>query len=238
MEMTGDHIKKMALSAGADLCGVAPAERFCGAPEGFRPADVFPDARSVVVIAKRFPEGALSSRNFVLYTAAGEIVRGEVGRILCEVSIRLQDRGVTAVPVPGEPYMHWDADSMEGRGILSLRHAGLLAGLGVMGRNTMLINEKFGNRISLGALILNIDLEGDPIASYRICSDDCNACIKGCPAGALDGKTVSQKLCRQHSQAATPRGYQLYICNTCRTICPYGKGAAGRKKVRKHDFPA
>jgi epoxyqueuosine reductase QueG len=55
--MTEQWIRESALALGADLCGIAPAERFHQAPPGFRPADLFPQAQSVVVMAKRVPEG-------------------------------------------------------------------------------------------------------------------------------------------------------------------------------------
>jgi epoxyqueuosine reductase QueG len=118
---------------------------------------------------------------------------------------------------------------MEGRGILSLKHAGYLAGLGIMGKNTLLTNNKLGNRITLGALLLNVSLKGDPIAKYRICKEDCNACINKCPVKALDGKSIVQKLCREKSQLTTPKGYSLYVCNTCRTVCPSGEGSKRKK---------
>jgi epoxyqueuosine reductase QueG len=74
-------------------------------------------------------------------------------------------------------------------------------------------------------LLLNVSAEGDPIARYRICKEDCNTCINKCPAKALDGKSVVQKLCREKSQLTTPKGYSLYVCNTCRTVCPSGEGS-------------
>lgn len=210
--------------AGADLCGIAPVERFDAAPKGFRPTDIYPATKSVVVIAKRFPEAALRSTNPVPYSFTSEQIRYQVYRITCELSLHLQDLGVTAVPIPNEPYIYWDPKKMEGRGILSLRHAGYLAGLGVLGRNNLLINEKFGNRVSLGALLLDAPLEGDPIATYEVCKDSCNLCIKSCPAKALDGKSVVQKLCRKRSQTITPKGYELNTCNICRSVCPNGAG--------------
>jgi epoxyqueuosine reductase QueG len=148
----------------------------------------------------------------------------DVFRITCDLSLRLQDLGVTAVPVPSEPYEYWDAEKKEGKGILSLKHAGYLAGLGIMGKNTLLTNNKLGNRITLGALLLDVSLKGDPIAKYQTCKEDCDACITNCPANALDGKSAVQKLCREKSQLTTPKGYSLYICNTCRTVCPSGEG--------------
>jgi epoxyqueuosine reductase QueG len=48
-----NQVKEIAASLGADLCGIAPAERFLNAPTGFRPSDIYPDVKSVVVFAKR-----------------------------------------------------------------------------------------------------------------------------------------------------------------------------------------
>jgi epoxyqueuosine reductase len=222
--MNSKTLKSLVMKSGVDLCGIAPVERFHEAPEGFRPTDIYPSAKSVLVFAKRVPQAALLSRSMVPYKFASDVVLDEVFRITCDLSLRLQDLGVPAVPIPSEPYEYWDVEKKEGKGILSLKHAGHLAGLGVLGKNTLLTNNKLGNRITLGALLLNVSLKGDPIAKYRICEEDCNACVTGCPAKALNGKSIVQKLCREKSQLTTPKGYSLYICNTCRTVCPSGEG--------------
>jgi epoxyqueuosine reductase QueG len=223
-KMNAKMLKSLAVKAGVDLCGIAPVERFHEAPEGFRPTDLYPSAKSVFVFAKRVPQGALLSRSMVPYKFASDIVLDEVFRITCDLSLRLQDLGVEAVPIPSEPYEYWNVEKQEGRGILSLKHAGHLAGLGIMGKNTLLTNNKLGNRITLGALLLNVSLKGDPIAQYHICKEDCNVCINNCPVNALDGRSVIQKLCRQKSQVTTLKGYSFYVCSACRTVCPSGEG--------------
>jgi hypothetical protein len=43
-----ETIRSLAYDLGADLCGIAPVERFDDAPPGFRPRDIFPQAKSVV----------------------------------------------------------------------------------------------------------------------------------------------------------------------------------------------
>jgi epoxyqueuosine reductase len=222
--MTAKKVKDMAKSLGADLCGIAPVERFIDAPEGFRPKDLFTDVKSVVVLAKRFPESAFSSTSHVPYTFAADTILQEVFRITCELALSLQDEGIIAVPIPSEPYEYWDAETKQGKGILSLKHAGYMAGLGVMGKNTLLTNNLFGNRITLGALLVDATLKGDPLAQYTFCSDTCNLCAGNCPAKALDGTKVIQKLCRENSTVTTTKGYSLYTCHICRSICPSGKG--------------
>jgi epoxyqueuosine reductase QueG len=223
-KMTAKRLKSMAKNLGADLCGIAPVERFKDAPQGFGPRDIFSGTRSVVVLAKRFPEGAFYSASPVPYTFASETILHEVFRLTCRLSLDLQDAGVIAVPIPSEPYEYWDADAKEGKGILSLKHAGYMAGLGVMGKNTLLTNDVFGNRITIGAMLLDEALDEDPIARYMFCSGKCSLCVDNCPGKALDGSRVIQKNCREKSIVTTLKGYTLETCHACRGNCPGGRG--------------
>jgi epoxyqueuosine reductase len=231
--MTSSRVKKIAAKSGADLCGVASVSRFSGAPEGFRPADIWTGARSVVVVAKRVPEGALLAPGPVPYKFAYDTTLQSVYLLMRDLSLRLQDEGVAAVPVPSEPYEYWDEENREGRGILSLKHAGVLAGLGVMGTNTLLTNDRFGNRITLGALLLGVELAGDPPAGYGLGCETCSACVTSCPAGAVGDTGVNQKKCRAFASTVTPKGYSLETCRACRTACPKGRGLSSRSPDSK-----
>ena len=61
------------------------------------------------------------------------------------------------------------------------------------------MNKRFGIMIWLGAILLSIYLEPDPVASYEGCDSQCTLCIDSCPQHALDGITIEQKLCRERS---------------------------------------
>lgn len=74
--------------------------------------------------------------------------------------------------------------------------------------------------IELGAVSIDIGLEGDQIATYEGCPSDCQICIDTCPQRALDSETVNQQLCRPLSTYRTEKGYVLYKCNLCRRMCP------------------
>ena len=223
--ITSNEVKNMALGLGAKLCGIAPVERFKEAPNGFHPADIFPKTKSVVVLAKCFPEGPFHANSPVPYTAANDVQLNDVTRITCDLCVELErNDGLTAVPIPSEPYEYWDDERKEGKGILSLRHAGNLAGLGSIGKNSLLTNREYGNRLVLGAALLNVELEGDPTFDYQFCDDSCNLCIDSCPVSAINDSTVNQKLCRGHSIYLTKKGYLLYVCNECRKVCPNGSG--------------
>lgn len=200
-------------------------KRFQDAPKGFNPIDIYSKCKSVIVFAKRVPAGSLSANSCVPYTHANNIATQEVDRIGLDLCQILQDSGIEAIPIPSDdPSEYWEEENQCARGILSLRHAGYLAGLGVLGKNTHLMNEEYGNMIQIGAVLVDIQLEGDPIANYSICAERCNLCIDSCPQEALDGVTVNQKLCRKLSNFITERGYVLKKCHLCRIICPNALG--------------
>ena len=133
--------------------------------------------------------------------------------------------GLRAVPVPADdPYEHWEPGLSRGMGILSMRHAGYLAGLGVMGKSTLLINDRLGNMMLIGAVLIDAEMEGDPLATYEGCISDCSICIDNCPVGALGGESVNQALCRPRSMVVNERGFALKNCNLCRRDCPNALG--------------
>jgi len=222
--MNNNDIKNSAYSAGADICGIASVGRFSKAPEGFHPQNIYKDVKSVVVFARRFPKGGVCSGNPFSYSISDEIATDQIRNITYNLSIKLEDSGIIAVPVYTEPYAFWDKESMTGKGDLSLKHAGYLAGLGVFGRNHLLYNYKYGNMIKLGAILINQDVVSDEIQSFSFCKDSCSLCIKNCPSSAIDTVSVNQKRCRTHSEGLSAKGYPLTSCTLCRTICPYSYG--------------
>ncbi|MFX1391412.1 MAG: epoxyqueuosine reductase [Promethearchaeota archaeon] len=214
-------IKERIKGLGADICGFAPVNRFNDAPKGFHPLNIYKECKTVIVFAIKVPVTSISANNLVPYSHFGSVAINEVDMLSIKIVRMLEDLDIGCVPIPSDdPYEHWEPERSYGRAILSLRHAGYLAGLGVLGKNTLLINEKYGNMIQLGAVLVNVDLEGDSLAKYEGCITDCQICLDSCPQEALDGITVNQKACRQHSIIKTEKGYTLKRCNICRKICP------------------
>jgi epoxyqueuosine reductase QueG len=218
--ITSSEIKELAMKSGADLSGIAPVERFVNAPVGFHPSDIYSGAKSVIAIAIKEPESSFYANSPVPYTYMTEKLLNKLFDITLKMVLELEKRGVVAIVVPSEPYEYWDKDSMTGKGILSLKHTAYLAGLGVIGRNTLLLTKEFGNLVRLSALIINVEVEGDPIQNFKLCSDSCNLCISSCPVGAIENGSVTQKKCRTNSHIINGRGNTLYTCNNCRKVCP------------------
>lgn len=219
--MNAGDIKKIAIKLGADLCGIAPVHRFKNAPQGFHPQDILSECKSVIVLAIRFPVSTLQANSYIPYTFVRNMMVGKIDTVVFELANKIEALGIQAVPIPSaDPYEYWDADNRVGKGIISLKHAGVLAGLGKMGKNTLLINNKLGNMMWLGALLVSKDLEPDPLAEYEVCKNNCRLCLDGCVKNALDGITINQLLCRSKSTTSTEGGGWYLSCNTCRKICP------------------
>jgi len=218
--MNNDTVKEFIFKLGADVCGIASVERFHNAPAGFHPMDILSNARSVIVFGKQFPAGTFRSGSNAPYTMVRNQLIQFNDTLAMNLSLKIEEEGFIALPIPSsEPYEYWDPERRHGRGILSLKHAAVLAGLGGIGKNTLLINGKFGNRLWLGGVLTDADLDPDPL-SENPCPPNCRICIDSCPQSALNEITIDQKKCREICFTSTEGGGWLIACNLCRTECP------------------
>ena len=213
-------IKSMILGLGADVCGFAAAQDLADAPEGFRPTDIFAKCKSVIVFGIALPRG-LAEVASLIYGHFNYKICPEVDTIAFHAAKNIEEYyGGCAVPLPSDgPYDYWDAEKMEGRGLMSMKHAAVAAGLGTLGKSTLLLNSKYGNMLILGALLTDLEMESDPPAD-NICIEECDLCISICPSDVMDGSSVVQKKCRLNTYGTNARGFDTVNCNKCRTICP------------------
>lgn len=220
------EIRDIILSLGADVCGFANIDRFAEAPAGFHPRDIFPECRSVIVFGISLPKGLTKVNPRLIYGYFNDRTCQTVDRVAFRAAKEIERLyGGYAVPLPSDsPYEYWDQEKMEGRGLLSMKHAAVLAGLGKLGKSTLLLNETYGNLLTLGAILTDLNLESDPPAR-NICIDGCSLCIQSCPAQALNGSCANQAKCRPNTYGTNARGYEVVNCNKCRTVCPmrFGK---------------
>lgn len=218
-------VKEKVFDLGADICGIADISQFEEAPEGFHPCDIYSECKSVIVFGVHFPQSTLDIKTNSPYTFVRSMLVSKVDTVSFQLACHLEKKGVSSIPIPSsEPYDYWDAKRKHGRGILSLKHSGYLAGLGQIGKNTLLINKNYGNMMWLGAVLTSIQLEADEIICDQYCDEECRLCIDSCPESALDGKTINQKLCRKRSHSFTDGGGWVLSCNICRQVCPQYNG--------------
>jgi epoxyqueuosine reductase len=106
------------------------------------------------------------------------------------------------------------------------------AGIGWMGKNTCIINERSGSWFFLGEVLTTLELPIDQPAENRCGS--CRRCIDACPTQAITGpyqldasKCISY-LTIEHRGDIAPdlqakMGDWLYGCDICQDVCPFNR---------------
>lgn len=119
-------IKEILLNNGADVCGIADISRFSDAPAGFHPGNIFTDCKSVIVFSVEFPQGVTKVEPRLIYGHFNYTSCLEVDWIAFRAAKEIEKLcGGYAVPLPSDsPYEYWDAEKMEGRGLISTKHFG------------------------------------------------------------------------------------------------------------------
>ncbi len=205
--LTKDRLKDFGLSCGLDLVGVANIERFANAPPRMNPANIFPEARSVIVVARRIPRGTLrgveEGTNWVSYTYFG--YHGLLNSLFrplptYELACFIEDQGWEAAPYyPGVPESQPPREPLRDGVVapdvqIQMRIAAMAAGLGEIGWAKVFLTKQFGPRQRLGMIITDAPLEPDPLVEPGTICDRCMSCVNGCPCGAIpqvnQGKTV------------------------------------------------
>lgn len=216
------QVKEILLGLGADLCGIASIDRFKDAPEGYHPTDVLPTCKSVISFGCRFPMGTLSCNSPVPYTRVRNSITPKMDAIALEFCIEMEKYQIVCVPIPTNE-SRWDENTKRWRSIISQKHAAQAAGLGTIGRHSLLITPEFGSMVWLGAVLCEQELECDELKD-NICND-CNACVNICPVNALEHIELKQQACWDYAFGDDKKIQSWVInCHKCRDICPYNLG--------------
>ncbi len=115
---------------------------------------------------------------------------------------------------------------------LPLKLLGRDAGLGAIGRNSLLLHAKWGSCFTLRSLVTDLEPpdEKPQAPPQAFPCGECRACVKACPTGALDGSgNLDTALCLRARMLSgevvpealrAPMGVKLLGCEVCQRVCP------------------
>jgi epoxyqueuosine reductase len=255
-------IKRAAESAGFDLSGIAPAadapelEHFpawiaaghAGEMKYMEERDdqgslkraslsrVAPWARSVIVCAINYntdkPYSTAvhdSDRGWISrYAWSREDYHDAVLRRLKRVEDSLRNE------VPAELQATLTTRSYVDTGPVVERVFAKYSGVGWVGKNTCLINQKKGSWLFLGVILTSLELEPDLPAPDRCGS--CTRCIEACPTDAIlapyqldSNKCISYLTIEKRGtipeDLRAGMGHHVFGCDICQDVCPWNRKA-------------
>ena len=187
------------------------------------PRQLFPDARSVVVVALNYytPHEHSDKPGKVSRYAWGDDYHEVVGDKLRELLSWIKEQWPEA-----EGKVCVDIQPMMDK-VWAVR-----AGLGWLGKHTNVITGDYGSWVFIGELLLNLELEYTALEVADQCGS-CTLCLDACPTGAIvQPYVVDSNLCISHAtiEARAPElpadvashleGW-LYGCDICQDVCPW-----------------
>jgi epoxyqueuosine reductase len=246
-------LKTHAEAIGFDLCGIAAALRFPrlnrleswiaqgragdmqyltdSLGERLDVRQLLPTARSVIVLGSVYNTGPASSHapadqvaqiaRYAWGDDYHDVLKGRVRELL---------GWMVTQTGPG-----LEAISSVDSGPVQERVFAEQAGLGWIGKNTCLINDRLGSWMFLAVIVTNAELPAD-VPGDELCGS-CTRCLDACPTGAfvepwtLDATRCLSYLTIERRAPVDPVlgasiGTRVFGCDICQEVCPWNRRAA------------
>lgn len=212
-----ESLIEKAVSFGATLAGIAGAQALRDSPSHKACAELeWPkQAGSALVLALAHQEtepeldwwggDCGTAGNKRLHTVSGQLKQW----------LR-KELGVDSWVLPYQP---------EKSGIL-LKDAAVLAGLGTIGANNLLVTPKYGPRVRLRALFLDAELEPTGPIDFSPCGGCPMPCWKTCPRQAFASGSYDAARCRlqmREDESKRSAAAGVKYCRACELSCPAGR---------------
>jgi len=108
------------------------------------------------------------------------------------------------------------------------------AGLGTIGKNTLLIHPTFGSKLFLAAFLSTERLDPTPPPEPFDPCEECQRCLDACPMGALiEPFVLDARKCLSYwtlihrgelpKEISERRGNRFLGCDTCQSVCPHNR---------------
>lgn len=208
------------------------------------PAKVLPGAKSIVSVGLSY-QVADPPPELWNDPLRGRVARYAWGRDYHDVILpMLEELAVFIRAEAGDGALH---RSYVDTGAVMEREIAERAGLGFIGKNSLVLSPQFGSFLLLGEILLTVDLPANEPKQIGTCGS-CNRCQVACPTHAFPAPYVlDSRLCISYltieNKGAIPvelrpkLGNWIFGCDECQSVCPWVKQfrKPGRQRFLKFD---
>jgi epoxyqueuosine reductase len=251
--MIADQMRKIAQDEDIPVWGIGPALEMENELPGHRPKDLLPGAQSLICFGIPVPRGVYQMPTYGLETVwrSQNLHYRRLDTLSIRFAALLEENGERAVPIYGCMPLGMNEKGTV-VGYLNQIRMGEVTGIGVIGKNGLLLNSRFGSRLMLGGLLTTAVLPAMryPDVNEPGCPPDCRICAEACPVNAImpDKKQVKIMRCLGYTartpmmsrleflflRATNPQAaarymsltsfdeHTFHICSKCVALCPYG----------------
>ena len=217
MKSLKDELRIFCLSRGAEVFGVADTSTL--REEFDLPPNVVSRFDKAVCLGVGLSAAVLADidqQPTKLYYHHYRTANTFLDQLAFSVSRWIEERGKSALPVPASQVTDWEKQTAH----LSHKKIGVLAGIGWVGRNNLLVTRKLGSQMRLVTVLTDLPVDAD-----RPVDEDCGtcfACVKACPANAIQEKPEDFKHldCFEKLKSFQRHGIVgQFVCGVCVKAC-------------------
>jgi epoxyqueuosine reductase len=212
------EIKEKAKELGFHLCGVADVRPV--RKDFLLPPEVTAELNWAIILGFRLQNqvlAELTDHPTYLYFNHYRQVNNFLDQSALKLAAYIQEKEHKVIPIPASQVVDWENQ----QGHLSHKKLAVLAGLGWIGRNNLLVNPLHGAQLRLVTLLTDLPLAADqPVPGD---CGECTACVAACPARAIknDVRDFAHKTCFIQLKDFQKKGYVPQgICGICVKACP------------------
>jgi epoxyqueuosine reductase len=194
------------------------------------PEKILSGAKSIVVVGMNYYQDQPDTRGRIAKYALGKDYHKIIYKRLKQLCAWMREQGGDQ-----KPYVD--------TGPILEKPVAAEAGLGWIGKNTLLLHQKYGTFLFLGVIVTTLELDADPEENNHCGS--CTRCLDICPTKAfpapyqLDATKCISYLTIEH-QGSIPMEFReaicdhVYGCDDCLDVCPWNRWARKTRESRFH----
>jgi len=248
-----DELRKIIEAERVAVWGISQASKMPHELPGHQPEDLLPGTQSLIGFGIPVPRAVYQMSTYGVETVwrSQNLLYRRLDTLSARIAALLEESGARAVPTYGCMPL-----GVNKRGVivgyLNQIRMGEVTGIGIIGKNGLLLNSHYGSRLMLGGVLTTAALPEmhHPDTLEPGCPPDCRICAEVCPVSAImpDKKQVKIMRCLSYTArtpemsrikfavlcAINPRAaarymsltafdeHTFHVCSRCVAMCPYG----------------